>query len=438
MASYLKKEISEWNTSDLCNWLLDNKFRGISELFQKYSISGYDLFYIDDDVLKNELGLSSFHERKVTLKLISKLTYEHLKLNIINSNGDNVILTLDNNHQTSLEDISDYIGNMFNIDSKNILFKDSSKQEVLSPTIKIIKLLILYPKIYKTLYVSNMKDYHPVEEEFMGSVMNSASKIDNNNNNNNNIKFNSIGTMEQSMNDREMMNNNYSKNNNINEMVYQNNENNQNNNNLRENNNNNYNYNNVNFNNRDNKNNDNSNYLINSGFSNMMNNEDDMDIKNDKYTIKPSNQNTNANMINNLNTNASENVNNENRERMYKSEKRVYRTVNDFNQKKKMNDNYQNMNYDENEISMSSGNEEELKFKPSYQIKKNANNNMNKDNYYTFQNNSIIQKTMEQRGRQGDYMTGKPNDNKNFYKNKVFNEDFIDDHPNYNNKIINN
>ena len=52
MASYLKKEISEWNTSDLCNWLLANKFRGISELCQKYSLSGYDLFYITDDILK--------------------------------------------------------------------------------------------------------------------------------------------------------------------------------------------------------------------------------------------------------------------------------------------------------------------------------------------------------------------------------------------------
>ena len=434
MSSYLKKEISEWNTSELCNWLLDNKFRGISELFQKYSISGYDLFYINDDILKNELGLNSFHERKVTLKLISKLTYEHLKLNIINSNGDNVILTLDNNHETSLEEISDYIGNMFNIDSKNILFKDSSKQEVLSPTVKIIKLLILYPKIYKTLYVSNMKDYHQVDEEFLGSGVNSDSKIDNNNNNN--IKFNSIGTMEQSMNEREVMNNNYPKNK-INEMVYQNNENNQNN--LRENNRNNYKYNNINFNNRNDKNNDNSNYLINSGFSNMMNNDDDMDIKNDKYNIKPTNQNTNANMMNNLNTNTSENMNNENRERMYKSEKRVYRTVNDFNQKKKNNENYPNMPYEDNEITMSSGNEEELKFKPSYQIKKIINNNnLNKDNYYTFQNNNNVQKTMEQRGRQGDYLAGKINENKAFYKNKVFNEDFIDDHPNYNNKMANN
>ena len=169
MASYLNKEISEWNTTDLCNWLLANKFRGISELCQKYSLSGYDLFFINDDILKNELGLKSFHERNVALKLFTKLTYEHLRLNVINSNGDNVILTLDNDQETKLGELADYIGNMFNINPKDILFKDSSKQEVLSPSVKIVKLLILYPKIYKVLNVSNMKDYHQADEEMMES-----------------------------------------------------------------------------------------------------------------------------------------------------------------------------------------------------------------------------------------------------------------------------
>ena len=159
MASYLKREISEWNTTDLSKWLIDNKYPGISELCQNNSLSGYDLFYITDETLKNELGLSSFHERQVTMKLIKKLIYEHLKLNIINSNGDNVILTLDNNPNTSLGELSEYIGGMFNINPKDILYKDTSKTEVLSPSLKIVELLILYPRLYKTLNVFNMKDY---------------------------------------------------------------------------------------------------------------------------------------------------------------------------------------------------------------------------------------------------------------------------------------
>jgi len=272
MATYFKKEISEWTTSDLCGWLLDNKFRGISELFQKNSISGYDLFFINDNVLKTELGLSSFHERKVAMKLITKLTNEHLKLNIINSNGDNVIITLDNNHETSLGELTNYIGNMFNIEPNNILFKDSTKQEVLSPTIKIVQFLILYPKIYKTLNISNMKDYHQIEEELQGSVEN-------------NTKCNSVESMEQSMNDKKI-NSNFQKNNLRNNDNYKIEENQKNN--FKENNYN-FKYNSKNFNNHNNENN----FLINSGTNDFSNNDKMIDIKNERLNIK-TNNNTNA------------------------------------------------------------------------------------------------------------------------------------------------
>ena len=411
MATYFKKEISEWTTSDLCGWLLDNKFRGISELFQKNSISGYDLFFINDNVLKTELGLSSFHERKVAMKLITKLTNEHLKLNIINSNGDNVIITLDNNHETSLGELSNYIGNMFNIEPNNILFKDSTKQEVLSPTIKIVKFLILYPKIYKTLNISNMKDYHQMDEELQGSAVN-------------NTRFNSIGSLEQSMNDKEV-NKNFENNNIRKNDIYKIEENQKNN--FKENNYN-FKYNNKNFNTHNNENN----FLINSGASDLVKNDEMIDLNNERINIKTNN---------NTNVNTAEAPYNERRERMYKSEKRVYRAINDFNQKQmkqNMDENYNDMAYDDNELSMSSGNEEEIKFKPSYQIKKSNNNmnmNLNRDGYYNYYQNNNTQKNMEQRNR-GDFMSNKNIENKNFYKNKVFNEDF--DNPNYNNKIIKN
>ena len=396
MATYFKKEISEWTTTDLCGWLLDNKFRGISELFQKNSISGYDLFFINDNVLKTELGLSSFHERKVAMKLITKLTNEHLKLNIINSNGDNVIITLDNNHETSLGELSNYIGNMFNIEPNNILFKDSTKQEVLSPTIKIVQFLILYPKIYKTLNISNMKDYHQIEEELQGSVEN-------------NTKCNSVESMEQSMNDKKI-NSNFQKNNLRNNDNYKIEENQKNN--FKENNYN-FKYNSKNFNNHNNENN----FLINSGTSDFSNNDKMIDIKNERLNIK-TNNNTNAIIT--------EVPYNENREKMYKSEKRVYRAIKDFNQnqvKQNMDANYNDIPHDDSELSMSSGNEEEIKFKPSYQIKKSNNNmnmNVNRNGYYNYYQNNNTQKNIEQRNR-GDFMSNNNIENKNFYKNKVFN-----------------
>ena len=205
MSSYLKREISEWNTSDLSNWLLDNKYPGISELCQNNSLSGYDLFYITDDILKNEFGLSSFHERKVTMKLIKKLIYEHLKLNIINSNGDNVVLTLDNNPNTSLGELSEYIGNMFNINPKDILYKDTTKTEVLSPNVKIVELLILYPRLYKTLNVFNMKEYHQTNENENNYEINE--NMESKENTYNNINLNSNDSEYQKSNIIENNNN---------------------------------------------------------------------------------------------------------------------------------------------------------------------------------------------------------------------------------------
>ena len=421
MASYLNKEISEWNTTDLCNWLLANKFRGISELCQKYNISGYDLFYINDDILKTELNLKSFHERKVTLKLFTKLTYEHLKLNVINSNGDNVILTLDNNPDTQLGEISDYIGNMFNINPKDILFKDSTKQEVLSPTVKIVQMLILYPKIYKTLNVSNMKDYHQAEEELMESGNGDFQENTNlNNNNNNNYKNKApnmglgLGSVEsgmglsgdmefQDMNMNKKYNDKYNNKNKNN--YYRGNKNMENNemaNNRRDYNNQNMNYtynnNYMKMNKNNNKINNNRNpndtnddtFLLKSGIDD---NNITEQINNDmnKINLNGSNNNIDFNkhthksnyMMENNNEEYQDNRINNNLGRQFKNEERVYRER-EQNDRERQNFQLQSgtnemFNEESNLGLLSSGNDDELKFKPSYQI--NNNNNMDNNNY---------------------------------------------------------
>ena len=391
MASYLKKEISEWNTTDLCNWLLANKFRGISELCQKYSLSGYDLFYINDDILKNDLGLKSFHERNVALKLFTKLAYEHLRLNVINSNGDNVILTLDNNHETQLGEIADYIGNMFNINPKDILFKDSTKQEVLSPTVKIVRMLILYPKIYKTLNVSNMKDYHQAEED----MMESGDYQEENNNNNTKMKMDKnykkeqqdfySGSMDSDMlasggmdlqnvaNTKKMYNNSYNYNmqnnnkNNYRKMKVRENEQR---NNLRQ------------------QNNEYMNYKYNNQDKINKNNKVNMNRERDNNNYED--QINNENNMNRMNMNGNDNnldYNDEYQENIGKQYKNEDRPYIDQNERKRQNYQYQggnnkiiNYNEESNFGLMSSGNDDEMKFKPSYQIK-NSDFDENKQNF---------------------------------------------------------
>ena len=389
MASYLKKEISEWNTTDLCNWLLANKFRGISELCQKYSLSGYDLFFITDDILKNELGLKLFHERNVALKLFTKFTCEHLRLNVINSNGDNVLLTLDNNQETKLGEIADYIGNMFNINPKDILFKDSTKQEVLSPSVKIVKLLILYPKKYKTLNVSNMKDYHQAEEDMMESGdFNENENIKMNKNykkqemftgsmgsdmigsgdmdfkdDRNNKKFNNQNYNMQNSNS---INNNYRKNK-MRENEQRNN--------LRKDNQEymNYKYQNQEKMNKNNKINmnqtdNNENFLYdsrNNNFEGQMN-----DIENNMNRMNMNGSDNNIDYNEDFPNNRG---NNTNMGKQYKNEERVHAEMIERQrqnyQYQRMNNENRNYNEESNFGLMSSGNDEEMKFKPSYQIK---------------------------------------------------------------------
>jgi hypothetical protein len=390
MASYLNKEISEWNTTDLCNWLLANKFRGISELCQKYSLSGYDLFFINDDILKNELGLKSFHERNVALKLFTKLTYEHLRLNVINSNGDNVILTLDNNQETQLGELADYIGNMFNINPKDILFKDNTKQEVLSPSVKIVKLLILYPKIYKVINVSNMKDYHQADEEMMESG-------DFQDNNNNNMKMNKnykkgqgmyTGSMGSDMagsgemDFQELGNNKKYNNNNYN--IQNNNGNNNNNrkNKMREN---------EQRGNMRQENEEFMNYKYNNNLVKM--NQNNLKIKrqqkenNENYYYDEEQGNENENDMNRMNKNANVEYNEEfqNNNRGKGQMGKQYNM--EQNERPRQNYQYQglkdkNVNYNEesNFGLMSSGNDDEMKFKPSYQLK-NMEYDEGKQNY---------------------------------------------------------
>ena len=166
--SYLNKDIPEWSNIDLSNWLLDNKFKKISELCKKNNITGYDLFFINEEILKTEFGLISFHERISTLKALKKLIYAHLKLNIKNMhNGEQKTIILDNNLNTSLENITKSIGNIFNINPDDIIYKDLSQRQIISPTIKIVELMILFPKLYKCLNICNIKEKQNSKNDYI-------------------------------------------------------------------------------------------------------------------------------------------------------------------------------------------------------------------------------------------------------------------------------
>ena len=422
MASYTDKEISEWNPNDLSNWLLDNRYRGISELCQKFSLSGYDLFFITDDILKNELGLSSFHERAVTLKLINKLTSEHLRLNIINSNGDNVILTLDNNHNTSLGELSEYLGNMFNIEPNFILYKDNTKQEVLSPTLKIINLMILYPRIYKTLNISNMKDYHQPDEKVISNE---------NNDNNENTNYQRTNTINKTgetlprmdninikLNNNDLLNKNDNKNNLpiINNTIYS----------FGENNNNN-------LNNRDMNNNLNLNREINNKYNINSNkyepryqditnlpykspsNLSDINQKNPNDQLNDGRNNDNLMINNNITPSTMINAH----DRKYKTEKRIYREKDEF---------YYNMQNGPVDFNQNTGGNKGLGDSSSGEENDGGKNEIKIENAENMRNNyGISSKNKNYR----NFQMNEDINNNNYYSNK-------DNYGDNDNRIMNN
>ena len=70
--SFLYKEIVEWENKEVLQWLDLKNLKNFSDLFSKHRINGYDLCYITNEELKNELGVMKLHDRMKILKEIRK------------------------------------------------------------------------------------------------------------------------------------------------------------------------------------------------------------------------------------------------------------------------------------------------------------------------------------------------------------------------------
>lgn len=79
MSNFDSKEISEWSNNDLCSWLTSKSYRGIYDLTKSTNINGYDIFYINETILKEEFGIKKFHERQSFIRCIQQLIIEHCK-----------------------------------------------------------------------------------------------------------------------------------------------------------------------------------------------------------------------------------------------------------------------------------------------------------------------------------------------------------------------
>lgn len=65
---------------------------------------------------------------------------------------------MDNDQSIKLGELSSYFARIFNIEKGDILYRDSDNKEIISPSIKIVNMMILYPQKYKTLIISNKRE----------------------------------------------------------------------------------------------------------------------------------------------------------------------------------------------------------------------------------------------------------------------------------------
>jgi hypothetical protein len=141
-----RHEISEWTTQELCRYFNDNNLRFISDICKTNSLTGADIFAITPTILKEELNIKQFTERQIIYREFQFLIYEHciykyiiyinsflVKANVIFSDtNEGVVITLDNDPNMKLSDLSSYIAGMFNIVSRlYYLYKILSRKKAI-------------------------------------------------------------------------------------------------------------------------------------------------------------------------------------------------------------------------------------------------------------------------------------------------------------------
>ncbi len=65
-------DISEWNQLEVLSWVREINLSNLTSNFEENKINGYDLCKLTHAILKEELRISSFHDRNVILRSIEE------------------------------------------------------------------------------------------------------------------------------------------------------------------------------------------------------------------------------------------------------------------------------------------------------------------------------------------------------------------------------
>ena len=179
-----QKEISNWDSKDIVQWLqLINMDEYISK-FESNKINGYDLIYLNNEDL-NSLGIVNVHDKNILLKSLKKLLLENLKLTL-NFEGKTLTIQLEFDPYYTVGQLTTELKNIFQTSSNIFIITNSN--EILMSNLKIIDLILFNTYTYKNFKIvtgeqlSKLKNVEPINNYFDDSNL-LASKLQTINNN---------------------------------------------------------------------------------------------------------------------------------------------------------------------------------------------------------------------------------------------------------------
>ena len=146
-----QKDISTWTTSDITFWLKSINMTQYASKFELNKINGYDLIYLTKEDLKN-LGILNIHDKNVILNSMKNALLQQLKLKV-NYKDKSAIVQLDFDPNFTVEQLIKNFITIFKPDKD--IFLVINDNEILMSNLKIIDLILYEPKIYKNFKISD-------------------------------------------------------------------------------------------------------------------------------------------------------------------------------------------------------------------------------------------------------------------------------------------
>ena len=146
--------------TQLLDYLTDKKIdENIISQIKELKLNPKDLIYIsENNELLDKICNNDFHLKNIFQDFIKSEIENTLKIKILLDDNKELIITLENDPNYTLENITHNLGLILNNSNKLYLTPLSNQNEILLPNIKIIPRLLSNPEKYSNLKIFNLKN----------------------------------------------------------------------------------------------------------------------------------------------------------------------------------------------------------------------------------------------------------------------------------------